>query len=126
MHDQCLQHLWTSLGPLAPCRALYHCNYCQKDISNTPRIKCAVCADFDLCLECFSVGVEIFPHKNSHDYRVVDDLSFPIFHPDWGVRAQPTRPPHDAPTLLAGWRSNVVSATLASSVPCLLKTTHRH
>ena len=69
-----------------PCRALYHCNYCSKDISNVARIKCAVCPDFDLCLECFSVGVEITPHKNDHDYRVVDNLSFPIMQADWGVR----------------------------------------
>ena len=27
------------------------------------RIKCADCADFDLCLQCFATGVEIFPHK---------------------------------------------------------------
>jgi hypothetical protein len=75
---------WPSPG----CRSsLYHCNYCQKDISNVARIKCAVCADFDLCLECFSAGVEITPHKNYHAYRVVDNLSFPIFHPDWGVSA---------------------------------------
>ncbi|KAK9807904.1 hypothetical protein WJX72_012486 [[Myrmecia] bisecta] len=66
-------------------RALYHCNYCQKDISNTVRIKCAVCPDFDLCLECFSVGVEITPHKNDHAYRIVDNLSFPLFHPSWGA-----------------------------------------
>ncbi|KAG2489501.1 hypothetical protein HYH03_011953 [Edaphochlamys debaryana] len=66
-------------------RALYHCNYCQKDISHVPRIKCAECKDFDLCLECFSVGVEIKPHKNTHDYSVVENLSFPIFHPDWGA-----------------------------------------
>ncbi len=25
-------------------------------------------------------------HKAWHDYRVVENLSFPIFHPDWGVR----------------------------------------
>jgi hypothetical protein len=68
------------------CRALYHCNYCEKDISCTPRIRCAICPDFDLCLECFSVGVEVTPHRNHHDYRVVDNLSFPIFHPAWGVR----------------------------------------
>ena len=86
-----LSHLlrWRPL-PCPPCRptlrALYHCNYCQKDISNVPRIKCAICLDFDLCLECFSVGVEVTPHKNWHDYRVVDNLSFPIFHPEWGVR----------------------------------------
>jgi Zinc finger, ZZ type len=67
-------------------RALYHCNYCQADISNTVRIKCAVCPDFDLCLECFSVGVEITPHRNDHAYRVVDNLSFPLFQLGWGVR----------------------------------------
>ena len=71
---------------IAICRALFHCNYCNKDISNTIRVKCAVCPDFDLCLECFSVGVEIHPHKRSHAYRVVDNLSFPLFTPDWGVR----------------------------------------
>lgn len=65
--------------------SLYHCNYCAKDISSVPRIKCAVCKDFDLCLECFSVGVEITPHKNHHDYQVVENLSFPLYHPDWGV-----------------------------------------
>ncbi len=42
-----------TLTAAARCRALYHCNYCDKDISASVRIKCAVCADFDLCLECF-------------------------------------------------------------------------
>ncbi|KAI8469008.1 MAG: hypothetical protein J3K34DRAFT_514672 [Monoraphidium minutum] len=66
-------------------RALYHCNYCHRDISNEVRIKCADCQDFDLCLGCFAVGVEVTPHKNTHRYRVVDNLSFPLLHPDWGA-----------------------------------------
>lgn len=70
------------------CRALYHCNYCQRDISDNIRIKCATCADFDLCVECFSVGVEIMGHTNDHTYKVMDNLSFPIFHPNWGVSRQ--------------------------------------
>lgn len=57
----------------------------ERDISNVVRIKCADCADFDLCLDCFGAGVEVWPHKRSHRYRVVDNLSFPLFHPDWGV-----------------------------------------
>eukprot|EP00775_Hariotina_reticulata_P009048 gene9048-9218_t len=65
-------------------RALYHCNYCHKDISNNVRIKCADCPDFDLCVECFSVGVEVMGHSNTHSYRVMDNLSFPIYHPSWG------------------------------------------
>ncbi|KAL0050679.1 hypothetical protein WJX82_004874 [Trebouxia sp. C0006] len=66
-------------------RGLYHCNYCQKDITSVVRIKCAVCQDFDLCLDCFSVGVQITPHRNDHAYRVMDSLSFPLYHPDWGA-----------------------------------------
>lgn len=34
-------------------------------------VKCAVCKDFDLCLICFSHGVEVFPHRNDHAYRVM-------------------------------------------------------
>lgn len=50
---------------------MYHCNYCNKDITGKVRIKCAACSDFDLCIECFSVGAEVTPHKSSHAYRVM-------------------------------------------------------
>lgn len=52
-------------------KALYHCNYCNKDISGKIRIKCVMCPDFDLCVECFSVGAEVHPHKSNHPYRVM-------------------------------------------------------
>ena len=85
----------------------YHCDYCQKDISEIVRIRCAVCKDFDLCLHCFSVGVEIRGHKNDHAYRIIvpsptlfppnvfyqwntlantqDYTSFPLFDEGWGA-----------------------------------------
>jgi len=63
----------------------YHCNYCGKDISNVIRVKCAVCPDFDLCVQCFSVGVEIGNHKSNHDYHIMDILNFPLFEEDWGA-----------------------------------------
>ncbi|XP_078430089.1 transcriptional adapter ADA2-like [Wolffia australiana] len=66
-------------------KALYHCNYCNKDISGKIRIKCTKCPDFDLCLECFTVGAEVHPHKSNHPYRVMDSLSFPLFSPDWNA-----------------------------------------
>ena len=56
-------------------KALYHCNYCNKDITGKTRIKCAMCPDFDLCLECFSVGAEVTPHKSNHPYRVMVSAS---------------------------------------------------
>ncbi|CAJ2668325.1 unnamed protein product [Trifolium pratense] len=65
--------------------SLYHCNYCNKDISGKIRIKCVVCQDFDLCIECFSVGAELTPHKSNHPYRVMDNLSFPLICPDWSA-----------------------------------------
>lgn len=57
---------------------LYHCNYCNKDISGKIRIKCVTCPDYDLCVECFSVGAEVTPHKSNHPYRVMvsDPLRF--------------------------------------------------
>ncbi|KAF6145060.1 hypothetical protein GIB67_013411 [Kingdonia uniflora] len=66
-------------------RALYHCNYCNKDLSGKIRIKCVKCPDFDLCVECFSVGAEVTPHKSNHPYRVMDNLSFPLICPDWNA-----------------------------------------
>lgn len=57
-----------------------NCNYCYKDISGKIHIKCAICSGFDLCVECFSVGAEIHPHKNNHPYRIMvsrlTELSF--------------------------------------------------
>jgi transcriptional adapter 2-alpha len=49
------------------------------------RIKCAECADYDSCVHCFSVGATAPPHQPGHAYRVVDDLSFPLFDPAWGA-----------------------------------------
>ncbi|KAJ3702100.1 hypothetical protein LUZ61_005805 [Rhynchospora tenuis] len=66
-------------------KALYHCNYCNKDISGKIRIKCSKCSDFDLCVECFSVGAEVTPHKSNHPYRVMDNLSFPLICSDWNA-----------------------------------------
>lgn len=70
---------------MRPSSVQYHCDYCQKDISNVVRIRCAICKDFDLCLECFSVGVEIKEHKNDHDYKIMDYMSFPLFEEGWGA-----------------------------------------
>jgi transcriptional adapter 2-alpha len=62
---------------------VYHCDYCRRDITNQVRIRCAECQEFDLCLDCFSVGAEIQSHKRSHSYRVMEKLDFPILSADW-------------------------------------------
>ncbi|KAF9295762.1 Transcriptional adapter ada2 [Mortierella antarctica] len=63
----------------------YHCDPCSRNITDTVRIRCAVCSDFDLCVSCFCTGTELGKHKNWHDYRVMEQHSFPIFDADWGA-----------------------------------------
>ena len=55
----------------------FFCNICRKDISNEPRIKCLSCKNFDLCLDCFRAGSEIFPHESTHPY-IVSDRRFAV------------------------------------------------
>ncbi|KAI8803547.1 hypothetical protein BJ742DRAFT_497143 [Cladochytrium replicatum] len=66
----------------------YHCDSCQKDITTNVRVRCAECADFDLCVECFSKGVALGDHKNNHPYRVMEILDFPIFEESWTVEEE--------------------------------------
>ncbi len=65
----------------------YHCDACNADLTDEIRIKCADCADFDLCLQCFSDGAEPngFTHKNTHRYHVMEVLDFPLFAKDWAA-----------------------------------------
>eukprot|EP00592_Proboscia_alata_P017485 CAMPEP_0194399308 /NCGR_PEP_ID=MMETSP0174-20130528/126589_1 /TAXON_ID=216777 /ORGANISM="Proboscia alata, Strain PI-D3" /LENGTH=1523 /DNA_ID=CAMNT_0039195705 /DNA_START=124 /DNA_END=4695 /DNA_ORIENTATION=- len=36
---------------------VYECDYCRRDISQIPRIRCAICPEFDLCLDCFATTI---------------------------------------------------------------------
>ena len=56
----------------------YTCNYCLENIPGL-RIKCADCADFDLCLSCFACGAQIGKHKNTHKYLFMNNGGFAIF-----------------------------------------------
>jgi len=87
---------------------IYECDYCHSDISQLPRIRCAVCPDFDLCLDCFvttdhtaaiarlkaaataaadpgssglagTVTSAAINHEDSHGYRVCLSTRFPLF-----------------------------------------------
>lgn len=67
-------------GPLQ-----YHCDYCQKDISDVFRVRCAECPDFDLCVGCFTSGVETGSHKNTHNYTPIGRNDLSLFTPDWNA-----------------------------------------
>ena len=63
----------------------YHCDYCGRDLSFAIRARCAVCPDYDSCLDCFSVGAALVPHKPWHDYRLIQTVQDPIFQTGWAA-----------------------------------------
>lgn len=63
----------------------YHCDKCRRDVTDTIRVRCAECPDFDLCVECFSKGVESDTHRNDHSYRLLDRFAFPLMDENWGA-----------------------------------------
>jgi transcriptional adapter 2-alpha len=66
-------------------RGVFECDYCRREITPFPRIRCAVCEEFDLCLDCFANSASNNKsnrhpqHKASHPYRVADSTRFPLF-----------------------------------------------
>lgn len=65
--------------------ARFHCNYCKRDLSAAIRARCAVCPDYDLCLDCFSVGATLSPHQPNHAYRLIEVVSTPVYAEGWGA-----------------------------------------
>lgn len=63
----------------------FHCDYCGKDLSFSVRARCAVCPDYDSCLDCFSVGAALLPHRADHDYRLVEVVHTPIYQHGWSA-----------------------------------------
>ena len=63
----------------------FHCNYCQRDLSKIIRARCAVCADYDSCLDCFSVGAALKPHEPTHAYRLIRYTLDPVYQINWSA-----------------------------------------
>ncbi|OMJ25366.1 Transcriptional adapter 2 [Smittium culicis] len=61
----------------------FHCDNCQANLTEIVRISCFECSEFDLCVTCFSKGIELGSHKYDHSYTVVSKHKFPIFSIDW-------------------------------------------
>ncbi|OWY97730.1 Transcriptional adapter 2-alpha [Phytophthora megakarya] len=71
------------------------CLNCQKDLTRNIRITCTECLSqtpFELCVECFAVGIELGEHKKSHEYTVSDCLAFPIVHEPRTTHCAPSAP----------------------------------
>jgi transcriptional adapter 2-alpha len=59
------------------------CRCCDKDISAEIHISCAICRNVELCLQCFSSGVEFESHLRNHAYRIRKNDRIVIFDPNW-------------------------------------------
>lgn len=92
-----------------------YCLNCQKDLTRNIRITCVDCPNsssaaplaVELCVECFSVGVELGGHKKTHRYSVSDCLAFPL------VRERVSAASTTAPSATA----SANAATPAAPVP---------
>lgn len=58
------------------------CSNCLTN-NHEVRVKCNICSDMLLCLECFSNGVELGNHLKTHPYSLYDPGCFPLFTQDW-------------------------------------------
>ncbi|KAL9102647.1 MAG: hypothetical protein Q9163_002233 [Psora crenata] len=64
----------------------YICDVCSKDITATVRIRCNVCAEYDLCVPCFKDGLTSQNHNPAeHPFLVIEQHSIPIYDRDWGA-----------------------------------------
>jgi transcriptional adapter 2-alpha len=60
-----------------------HCDSCSRELTLKLIFKCAECPDYDLCIDCFCQGKQSQEHLNSHKYRILETLDFPIYSIDW-------------------------------------------
>lgn len=59
-------------------KLIIHCDCCFKEITLDTFIRCGECT-WDQCLNCFFAEIETRVHKRTHSYRVIENLSTPIF-----------------------------------------------
>lgn len=59
------------------------CAICKKELKEEPVIKCCECTCLEICVQCFSYGLETQQHRSDHQYRI-DRRHVPIFPlSDW-------------------------------------------
>lgn len=69
------------------------CSHCTRpfDTRTTPvYIKChapeCLAINYSLCLDCYSVGAGLPPHRSDHSYTIVEPLDAVIFDPEWTAK----------------------------------------
>lgn len=81
--DVCSADITATVCPLSPKRTASWAvtNGCPK-----VRIRCDVCADYDLCVPCFTDGQSTRDHNPAtHAFFVIEQHSIPIYDKEWGA-----------------------------------------
>eukprot|EP00956_Cyclotella_meneghiniana_P031276 scaffold81739_cov67-Cyclotella_meneghiniana.AAC.4 len=50
-------------------RGMYECDYCRADLTRSPRVRCAICPDFDLCFDCLATSDHIEMCKSRREFQ---------------------------------------------------------
>lgn len=63
-------------------RLTIYCDYCFRNTTTETYFRCEDCR-FDACPECFFTSIETEEHKSTHNFRIVSNLSKPLFCDGW-------------------------------------------
>ena len=64
------------------------CEICLREITRLCYIKCAVCDNLCVCVNCFASARNKGSHTTQHPYQVIDPLKFPVLDPSWTAREE--------------------------------------
>jgi len=64
------------------------CEFCLREVTLVNYLKCAVCANFFMCVKCYAEGREKADHLMAHAYQIIVPLKFPLFDPNWTTKEE--------------------------------------
>ena len=62
------------------------CVSCGHKLTSEVYVSCLLCKDIDLCLSCYSQGIDIYPHFKDHPITVITPSTQPGFEIGWTPR----------------------------------------
>jgi hypothetical protein len=75
------------LSHIEQARVCVKCTFCTKIIKQF-YVQCARCSNLFLCADCFTAGVIIPPHDNSHPYFIPYCMDKNMFSSDWSIKEE--------------------------------------
>ena len=64
------------------------CEVCLKEVTRLCYIKCSLCDNLNLCVNCFAMARSKGAHTSRHPYQVIDPMKFPLLDPHWTAKEE--------------------------------------